>query len=641
MAHAEPHEVEILLYGAKLVDGGVDDYAEWAEAVTQRFPDHELRSQLRSLFSLSRELRLHPPDNRRQIASQMLAHRRVAGTGSPAQHSATDTPTPAIVMDGPIYQAGGPSFRGTADASSNAVVVGDRGSLVGVVMSGVVCCVIAAVIISGKGNFLVYIVAALIAKSVFSQFQRFFRPPLIGVRNGVFTVRLANTMGTPVENVAQLAMSGGRVGIIFHDAAQVNPPGSRLQIARQYEAAGVHLVIAGGVFSLDDVNRVRQALGLPLQASDESPRGGTDFLSILTAATPHVWVTPAIVLANVIAYLALSAAIGTLAAADSETMARWGGNVRDLTMYDGQWWRLLTSMFLHYGVVHLALNMYVLWHIGSLVERFVGNTAFAISYLVAGIAGSVASVCWSSIAVSAGASGAIFGVFGVLAGFLSLHRKSIPPAAVKQLRNTTLMLLGISLLFGFSVPRIDNAAHIGGLIAGFFCGLLLSQEISPDKFRARRYRTAILAVVGAAFCVAVVFALPSLPVRKPDLRLPLDTLNHLGQRLDTLNRRSIEISNTTWDQLEQGTLSSEAAGQRLETEVVAEHNLLLHDIRKELDSRNRNREEWEPYAEFVRLRIDGWTLMAQAATTKDSRLKNLAVQKLNAANDVLPTNGGK
>ncbi len=624
MAHAEPHEVEVLLHGAELVDGGVDDYAKWAEAVTQRFPEHELRSQLRSLFSLSKELRFHPPDKRRRVASQMLAHRRVAGTGSSTQHSATDTPTPAIVMDGPINQGDGPSFRGKADAFSNAVVVGDRGSPVGVVMSGVVCFVIAAVIVSGESNFLVYIVAALIAKSVFSQFQRFFRPPLISVHNGTLSVRLANTIETPAGNVAQLAMAGGRVGIIFQDAAQVNPPGSRLQIARQYEAAGVHLVIAGGVFSLDNVNRVRQALGLPLQASDESPRGGNDFLSILTAATPHVWVTPTIVLANVIAFLALSLAIGTLAPAEPEVALGWGANVRELTINDGQWWRLLTSVFLHFGVVHVSLNMYVLWQIGSLVERLVGNTGFALSYLVAGIAGSAASVCWS-IHVSAGASGAIFGIFGVLAGFLSLHRKSIPPAVVRQLRNTIFMLLAISLLFGFSVGFVDNAAHIGGLIAGFFCGLLLSQEISPDKLRGRRYRTALLAVAGTAVCVALVVALPWLPVRES---LPL--------RLNDLNGRSIEINNETWDQLAQGTISPADAARRLQTEVVTEHELLLRDLQAKLDSRIMNQQELEQLADLVELRLDAWKLMARAASTEDARLQDQAIKKLIATKAVRP-----
>ena len=102
-------------------------------------------------------------------------------------------------------------------------------------------------------------------------------------------------------------------------------------------------------------------------------------------------------------------------------LIQWGANYGPKTT-QGEWWRMFTCMFLHIGVLHLLFNMLALWNVGSCMERLLGSTGFLVLYLLAGLLGSVASVAWNPFVVSAGASGAIFGLYGGLLAFLMRHR---------------------------------------------------------------------------------------------------------------------------------------------------------------------------------------------------------------------------
>ena len=129
---------------------------------------------------------------------------------------------------------------------------------------------------------------------------------------------------------------------------------------------------------------------------------------------------------------------------------------------DGEWWRLFSSMFLHspQQLLHILFNMFVLYMYGPQVEQAFGHVRFALLYLTAGFAGSAASYTFGSCAGSVGASGAIFGVVGILAVYFYNRRQS---AFVRQYLNGLLIFVGINLLFGLTVAGIDNAAHVGGL----------------------------------------------------------------------------------------------------------------------------------------------------------------------------------
>jgi rhomboid protease GluP len=144
----------------------------------------------------------------------------------------------------------------------------------------------------------------------------------------------------------------------------------------------------------------------------------------------------------------------------------------------GQWWRLVTSMFLHGGFVHLLVNAWALYQLAGLFEVWLGPLALLLVYFISGIAGSLASALVTS-GLSVGASGAIFGLLGALIGFLLKHRERLTP----QAKSLLMQLVGwavINVIFGFSVKGIDNAAHLGGCAAGFLCGLLLPEPPHPE-----------------------------------------------------------------------------------------------------------------------------------------------------------------
>lgn len=158
-----------------------------------------------------------------------------------------------------------------------------------------------------------------------------------------------------------------------------------------------------------------------------------------------------------------------------------GANERTAVLA-GQYWRLLTSMFLHGGFLHLLLNAWALYQLGTLFESLLGSSRMIGTYFLSGIAGSVASIVWTQ-EPSVGASGAIFGLLGALIAFLLRRREALSPAG-KSILSQLVMWAGINLFFGFQMPGIDNAGHLGGLAAGFLLGLLLREQGSYRRMAA-------------------------------------------------------------------------------------------------------------------------------------------------------------
>lgn len=159
--------------------------------------------------------------------------------------------------------------------------------------------------------------------------------------------------------------------------------------------------------------------------------------------------------------------------ASGTDLAAAGANERTAVL-SGQYWRLLTSMFLHGGFLHLGLNAWGLYQLGTLFERLLGSTRMIATYFLSGIAGSVASIVWTQMP-SVGASGAIFGILGALIAFLLKRHNTLSPQG-KSILSQLLMWAGINLYLGFEMPNIDNAGHLGGLAAGFLLGLLLRER---------------------------------------------------------------------------------------------------------------------------------------------------------------------
>ena len=240
---------------------------------------------------------------------------------------------------------------------------------------------------------------------------------------------------------------------------------------------------------------------------DRSADTPQEFVQALYALTPRVFVTPALVVLNVLVFGGLLLQGASPFNPDVGLLLDWGANIGLYTL-GGQWWRLVTCLFLHGGILHLALNCYVLWVAGNVVERLVGSASFVALYFASGVIASLASLAWDPFAASVGASGAIFGVWGALIGYALRQRDPVTLRGLLRLRNIALLFLGLNVLFGMTQEQVDLAAHLGGLIAGIGAGLLLSQPVSL-KSRARRGpRLALLCLLSTVLAVGIAAALP-------------------------------------------------------------------------------------------------------------------------------------
>ena len=170
-------------------------------------------------------------------------------------------------------------------------------------------------------------------------------------------------------------------------------------------------------------------------------------MSVLGRRAP---VTPTIIALNVAVFIVMLLAGGDFVRADSQLLIRFGSNFGPLT-WRGEYWRLLSCAFIHFGIFHIALNMYALYQGGELTERLYGSSRYAVIYLLSALAGSVASGWWDPTRNSAGASGAVFGVYGALLVFFAMRRADFPPQLWKSIGSSALLLCGYSLAVGAAI----------------------------------------------------------------------------------------------------------------------------------------------------------------------------------------------
>jgi rhomboid protease GluP len=177
---------------------------------------------------------------------------------------------------------------------------------------------------------------------------------------------------------------------------------------------------------------------------------------------------------------------------DMQTLVDMGALFGPLTVLKGEWWRLLSAMFLHGGMTHLLMNMFSLYIVGRGVEMYFDTKSYLSIYFFSGIIGGLVSLYMHPVAVGVGASGAIFGVFGALAGFFLAHRDRIASHSKAFMKDFG-VIIAINLVIGLSIPSIDVSAHIGGLVVGFIGGFALSKD--PKWLLA--YNTMMILVIMA------------------------------------------------------------------------------------------------------------------------------------------------
>lgn len=215
----------------------------------------------------------------------------------------------------------------------------------------------------------------------------------------------------------------------------------------------------------------------------------------------------------------------------------WGANFAPATQ-DGEWWRLISAIFLHFGIWHLMFNTFALWDAGLWVERFYGHVRFLLIFVVTGITGNLLSLAiHSASAVSAGASGGIFGIYGALISFFWFNRNGLVFVRYRWLFIAAGVFSVFTILVGLFLEGIDNAAHVGGWLSGMVLGAALER---PGKQRTGVRRS----VFGLLFAVGLLVMIRVLP--EPPYHWSDEI--QVQQAIDRFLRGDEQIS-SEWNQL--------------------------------------------------------------------------------------------
>jgi rhomboid protease GluP len=356
-----------------------------------------------------------------------------------------------------------------------------------------------------------------------------------------------------------------------------------------------------------------------------------EFQLHLREITPRVRVLPAIFALNVLVFAAM---VASGVSAINPTIAgalTWGANYGPRTL-NGEPWRLVANFFVHFGIVHLAANMFALWNAGGVVERLFGPLAFAALYLAAGLTASIASLAVHPTVVSAGASGAIFGIYGALAAFVLLRRGAIPKVVLSRLGGVAGSFIFYNVVYGAAHAGIDNAAHLGGLIGGFAAGAFLIRPLAIDRPSERR-RPALTVAAAVVLAGAVVLVMP----RPLDFQAILKDfatseeaiLAAYNAATGSLDAHEIDAAQTA-DRIDRIVLPPwHAAHAKLQSQT----NTWLHQSK----GTPAQKRLFELILQDAEVREAGWTRVAAALRTGDGPAAMAAAHDMNEAVQGLST----
>jgi len=235
-------------------------------------------------------------------------------------------------------------------------------------------------------------------------------------------------------------------------------------------------------------------------AATEEAKQAEEINRVMKLSGSNLYATYSIIAINAIVFILMIIDGAGLLTPNSIVHIKWGSNFTAFTL-SGDWWRLITNVFIHFGIIHIVMNTYAFYMVGVFLEPMLGKTRYITAYLCTGVLASIASLWWHKEGVnSAGASGAIFGLYGV---FLALLFTNLIP---KQMRNALLQSIGIfvvyNLIYG-TKSGVDNSAHIGGLVSGLIIGfiyyLTIKKEEEGNKKPAITLIIAMVTVVAAYY----------------------------------------------------------------------------------------------------------------------------------------------
>jgi rhomboid protease GluP len=338
---------------------------------------------------------------------------------------------------------------------------------------------------------------------------------------------------------------------------------------------------------------------------DNAPPRLADLLRGSPRLTP---VTVGFVLANVAVFAVMLAFGAGLWHAPNDVQLAWGANFGPATK-DGQWWRLGSAMFLHFGVLHLGMNMWALWDGGRLVERLYGHARLAFIYLGSGMAGNLLSlIVQGERAISGGASGAVFGVYGALMVCLARERGRVDPFEFRWLFGGVAVFSAATLALGFVITGIDNAAHIGGLASGALLGMALARPLQAGHPPQRRPRW----LAGAALVLALGVMVSNVPAPRYRLTEELQAREAIREFLDTDRRIGSRWQSIFESGRSEGRSFDELAG-RIDADVSREYQSSFEQLSAlSLDPAAPSAAQLEILRKYAALRGDASHDLAEA-----------------------------
>jgi rhomboid protease GluP len=341
--------------------------------------------------------------------------------------------------------------------------------------------------------------------------------------------------------------------------------------------------------------------------------------SPVSEARSQPWVLYALIAANVAMFGVELAAGASPVAPSARQMIELGASYPPLTL-EGEWWRLGSSMFLHFGILHLAMNMLCLYQARA-VEPLFGRLGFLVIYLVAGLGGGIASLIASTgNVVTAGASGAVFGVYGAFGAKLVLHRSQFAPDSWHRTVRRLGTFLGLNLVVGLSASGISLSAHIGGLIAGVGLGAALLAGAGAAQ--ARTPRALLLAALGLALTAAGVMAL------KPDA-----SMVSVFQHFDAVEKSATVQADAAFTRYKAGQISEAEFVGVIDRDMITPYQQLRRELLATSDVPVRLRSLLARAQELVDARLaDGQALRA-VATERDPAKQAALLDAYQRAND--------
>lgn len=229
------------------------------------------------------------------------------------------------------------------------------------------------------------------------------------------------------------------------------------------------------ISNTDAINAIRRET---IVAEEQQQKEAEEVSKAMNLAGSNLYATYAIIGINLLVFILMIFDGAGIIDVNGLVHVKWGSNLSGLTL-SGDWWRLGTNIFIHFGIIHVLFNMYALYMVGIYLEPMLGKKKYIIAYLCTGVLASLTSLWWHKEGTnSAGASGAIFGMYGL---FLALLTTDLIP---KKVRESLLKSIGIFVLYNLAYglkSGIDNAAHAGGLVSGFIIGYLYVIMIKAEK----------------------------------------------------------------------------------------------------------------------------------------------------------------